>query len=132
MCRPRSTCTRRIHRVVVLTLLSAASLCAQNADISGIVLDPSKLAVSDAQVTAENAATSVTRTVFSNEQGLYSVPSLPPGRYNITVEANGFKTLHQNDVVFEVDQEARLDFTLEIGSKQESIVVEGNAPLLNV
>jgi hypothetical protein len=115
-----------------MTILCAVNSFAQNADLSGIVLDPSKLAVSDAQLTIENAATSATRSAFSNQQGLYSVPALLPGRYNITVEASGFKTIHQNGVVFEVDQQARLDFTLEIGSKQESIVVEGSAPLVNV
>ena len=118
--------------MLVLTLLSAAALFAQSADLSGIILDPSKLAVQNAQVSVENAATSATRTVLTSQQGLYSVPALPPGRYNITVDGNGFKTLHQNGVVLEVDEEARLDFTLEIGNKQENIIVEGGAPLLNV
>jgi hypothetical protein len=127
-----SRCTHRIHRVVVLTLLSTASLFAQNADLSGIILDPSKLAVQNAQVTIENVATSATRNTVSNQQGLYSIPALPPGRYNITVEAKGFKAVHQSGVVLEVDQDARLDFALEIGNKQETVVVKGSAPLLNV
>jgi hypothetical protein len=100
---------RQIIRVLALTLLFVAGALAQNADLSGIVLDPSKLAVQNAQITVENAATSATRSVVSNQQGLYSIPTLPPGRYNITVEANGFKTIHQNDIVLEVDQEARMD-----------------------
>ena len=58
-------------------------------------------------------------------------PSPAPGPYNITVEANGFKTVHQNGIVLEVDQRARLDFALTIGSTSESITVEGSAPLLN-
>ena len=66
-----------------------------------------------------------------NQQGEYSVPALLPGPYNITVEANGFKTVHQNGVVVEVDQRARLDFALTIGSNAESITVQGSAPLLN-
>jgi Carboxypeptidase regulatory-like domain len=94
-------------------------------------LDPSKLAVQNAQVTVENAATSATRAVASNQQGLYSIPAVPLGRYNTTIEANGFKTVHQNGVVLEVDQEARLDFTLEIGNAREVVTVEGSAPLLN-
>src|SRR5205807_774896 len=54
-----------------------------------------------------------------------------PGPYNITIEANGFKTVHQNSVVVEVDQRARLDFALTVGSNTESITVRGSAPLLN-
>ena len=54
-----------------------------------------------------------------------------PGPYNITVEAIGFKTIHQNGVVVEVDQRARLDFALTVGSKTEIVTVRGSAPLLN-
>ena len=79
----------------------------------------------------ENSNTSATRAVSSNDQGEYSVPALLPGPYKITVEANGFKTVHHNGIVLEVDQRARLDFSLTIGSKAETITVEGSAPLLN-
>lgn len=119
-------------RVGVFTLLAAPLLLAQNADLSGLITDPAHLVVPGAQVLVSSVATAAARTVLSDQQGFYSVPALMPGRYNITVEANGFKTVHQNDIVLEVDQQARLDFTLEIGNKRESIVVEGSAPLLNV
>jgi len=106
-------------------------LLAQNAEISGLIADPSGLAVPGAKVTVENPETGATRVVSSNAQGEYSVPALLPGRHNISVEANGFQTLHQNGVVLEVDQRARLDFALTIGSTAESMTVEGNAPPLN-
>ena len=76
-------------------------------------------------------ATGVTREVVSNQQGLYSIPALPPGSYDLTVEATGFKSVHQNGIVLEVDQRASLDFALSIGSTTETITVEGSAPLLN-
>jgi hypothetical protein len=82
-------------------------------------------------VIVQSADTTTTRTVTSNQRGEYSVPALLPGPLNITVEANGFKTLHQNGVVVEVDQRARLDFVLTVGSKMETITVPGSAPLLN-
>ena len=49
----------------------------------------------------------------------------------MTVEANGFKTIHQNGVVVEVGQRARLDFALVVGNTTETVTVQGNAPLLN-
>ena len=64
-------------------------------------------------------------------KALYSVPALQPGPYNITVEANGFKTLHQTGIVLEANQQARIDFGLTVGSTTETITVEGEAPLLN-
>jgi len=112
-------------------ILFALPLLAQNAALSGLVTDPSGLAVPGAQIHVENSNTGATRAVASNQQGEYSVPALLPGSYSITLEANGFKTLHQNRVVVEVDQRARLDFALTIGSNTETITVQGNAPLLN-
>ena len=99
--------------------------------ISGFVLDPDGRPVSAARVVVESKNTGAARSVSSDHQGLYSVPALSPDRYNITVEANGFKTIHENDVMIEADQQARLDFALTVGSRTESITVEGIAPLLN-
>jgi hypothetical protein len=62
-------------------------LTAQNAEISGLITDPSGLAVPHAGVVVQSADTGATRTVSSNQQGEYGVPALPPGPYNITVEA---------------------------------------------
>src|SRR5580700_3249529 len=117
-------------RLLALALLSAP-LLAQNAELSGLISDPTGLAVPGARVVVQSADTGATRAVSSNQRGEYSVPALPPGPHNITVEANGFKIVHQNGVVVEVDQRARLDFALTIGSSTESITVQGNAPLLN-
>src|SRR3984957_3235449 len=124
----------RAHKqavLIVLGLLAAASLVAQNAELSGLINDPSGLAVPGAKVVVQSAGTAATRAVSSNQQGEYSVPALLPGPYNITIEANGFKSLHQNGVVVEVDQRARLDFALTIGNTTETITVQGSAPLLN-
>jgi hypothetical protein len=106
-------------------------LFAQNAELSGVIRDPAGLVVPDARVVVQSADTAATRTVSSNQQGEYSVPALLPGPYNITIEANGFKTIHQNGVKAEVGQRARLDFSLTIGSNTETVTVQGSAPLLN-
>ena len=94
---------------ICLYLRLSSPLLAQNAELSGLVTDPSNLAVPNAKVVVRSAGTLATRAVSSNGQGLYSVPALLPGSYNITVEAKGFKAVHQNGVVVEVDQRARLD-----------------------
>jgi len=106
-------------------------LLAQNAALSGIITDPSGRAVPGARISVENSNTAATRAASSNAQGEYSVPALLPGPYNITVDALGFKAIHQNGITVEVDQRARLDFALAIGSNTEAITVPGSAPLLN-
>ncbi|MGD0134350.1 MAG: TonB-dependent receptor, partial [Bryobacteraceae bacterium] len=117
--------------LIVTAMLAASPLLAQNAELSGLITDPSSLAVSNARVTVQSVDNGATRSVDSNQQGEYSVPAVPPGSYNLTIEANGFKTIHQNGVVVEVDQRARLDFALTIGRATETITAQGSAPLLN-
>ena len=106
-------------------------LIAQTADLSGFVSDPSGLAVPNAKITLKGSATGATRELTSNQQGLYSIPALPPGSYDITLDATGFQSLHQAGILLQVDQRARLDFALSIGAVSETITVEGGAPLLN-
>ena len=119
--------------LTVLAVLASATMptFAQNGALSGLIIDPSRLAVPNAKVVVQSADTGGTRTVSSNQQGEYSVPALLPGPYNITIEANGFKAVHQNGIVVEVDQRERLDFALTVGSNTESITVQASAPLLS-
>jgi len=57
------------------------------------------------------------------------MPALRPRPYDITVGANGFKTVHRNGVMLEADQKAQLDFALISGSGTESTTVDGSTPL---
>jgi hypothetical protein len=118
-------------RELALALLAAAPLLPQSAELSGLITDPASLAVPGARLVVQSADTGATRSVSANQQGEYSVPALLPGPYNITVDANGFKTVHQNGVVVEVDQRARMDFALTVGNNTETVTVQGNAPPLN-
>jgi hypothetical protein len=90
---------------------------ARNAELSGLITDPSRLAVPNPKVVVQSAATDATRTVSSNQHGEYSVPA----PYNITIEAQGFKIRHQIGVVVEVDQRAWLDFEPIVGSKYSKV-----------
>lgn len=113
--------------LLVTVLLAGTPLFAQNAELSGLISDPPGLAVSNARVAVQSVDNDATRNVISNQRGEYSVVALPPGSYNVTVEATGFKTIHQNAILLEVDQRARLDFALTVGSTTETITVEGYA-----
>jgi len=118
-------------RVPFFLFALAVLLRAQNAELSGVITDPAGLAITGARTVVERVDTGVMREVASSQRGEYSVPALQPGAYNITIEATGFATLHQNDVRLEVSQRARLDFRLSIGTAAEAITVEGTASLPN-
>ena len=119
-------------RLIAFALLAATPLLAQNAELSGFISDPSGLAVPNARVTVQSAETGGTHGVLSNHLGEYSVAALPPGGYNLTVEAARFRIIHQDGVVLEVGQRARVDFSLTLGSHTETITVLGNTALVNV
>src|SRR5262249_11980272 len=102
--------------VVFIFLLSALPVVAQTqAGISGVIHDPTGAIIPGVTVTITNPATNFVRSAISNEAGVYNFPVLQPGRYNIKVELPGFRTITQNDVELQVQQSARIDFTLQVG-----------------
>ena len=117
--------------LVLLLPVVAAAQATPAGTLYGYVLDPDHRPLPGARVTVENPNTAAVRGVVSNQQGLYSVPALAPGSYNITVDANGFKTIHQERIMLSADENARLDFSLTIGSRTDATTVKGGAPLIN-
>ena len=114
-------------KLFIGVLVSAQSLLAQatTGQIEGRIIDQSGAAVPQAKVTLTNADTAQTREATSNEQGNYAVPLLPPGNYGLKVFKPGFKVLVQSGITLAVDQFARLDMTLELGSVSDSVQVVG-------
>ena len=72
--------------------MPALLLAQESAQISGVVRDPSDALVTGAAVTALNKDTGAERTVTTNAEGLYALPALNPGRYQVRAAAKGFRT----------------------------------------
>jgi hypothetical protein len=92
--------------------------------LAGIIRDPSNAGVPDALVTVVNQDTGFHWLTTSRSDGSYSLVSLEPGFYKITVRHPGFRTLIRLGVRVDTLQPARVDFNLPLGSMQESITVE--------
>ena len=77
------------------------SLAAQErfGGLSGTVVDPQKLAVPGATVTATNKGTGVARTAVTTADGSFTILDLVPGRYAVTVELQGFQKATADDVL---------------------------------
>src|SRR5262249_61802752 len=75
-------------------------------------------------------ATNATRVVQSNEAGLYKVPALPPGVYNVKAELPGFRAIERGNVEVQVGSSNRIDFTLQVGEVSNVLEVIGGAPVL--
>src|SRR5215813_3469178 len=123
----------------VLCLLSALGLGAlpvfaqarsSSADLTGVVLDPTKTLLPGATVTATNVATGLVRSGASNSDGVYRIPLLPPGVYDVKIEVNGFNSQIKRGVTLTVGQTLTLNFDLTLGGPKESIFVETDEPLV--
>jgi len=93
------------------------------ADIQGTVKDSTGAVVANANVTARNPNTNVTRNATSNDDGLYRIVNIPPGDYEITVEASGFKKAVLPKITVTVGQAAEVDVSLELGELRETVTI---------
>jgi hypothetical protein len=99
--------------------------------ILGVVLDPSGAVVSDAAVAVRNLQTNETRRARSDEQGLFLLPQLPVGSYEVTIEKKGFAPYEQGPIVLRLNQDADLRVRLELAGVVEKVTVRADAPLIN-
>ncbi|MBV9225514.1 MAG: TonB-dependent receptor, partial [Acidobacteriaceae bacterium] len=116
-----------IVRTFLLFAAVALTAAAQSGTgvIFGTITDVSGSTVAAVSVTAANEATAVSTTVKSNEEGYYLLPDLPPGRYKVSAEAPGFRTMERTGIVLEVDQRARVDVAMQLGQVKEVVTVQG-------
>jgi len=98
--------------------------------LTGTVTDPSGAAVPGAQVIALEVQTGVSQTVTGDSSGNYRFTALLPGTYKVTISAQGFATQETPGVVVRVNETARVDAPLKVGSATQNIVVTTEAPIL--
>ena len=98
--------------------------------ITGEVTDQSGAVIAGAHVTAKSLATGIDTSTTTNAQGQYRIEFLPIGRYQVTVQANGFQTATVPEFSLEVRQTANFNVTLQVGSANISVSVSAAAPIL--
>ncbi len=105
-------------------LLIVAAACAHTAEVSGRILYTGDAPIDRASVTLINQDTGVRREAISNRDGYYTISGAQPGTYKLMVRKAGFKSVVRMDIKLEIDQLARIDFTLRLGPVEESVTVE--------
>ena len=119
--------------VTLMVLLSTGLAWAQaSSTINGRVLDQGDAVLPGVTVTVTNQATGVVRTTVTNEEGVYFVPALDPGTYNVTTDLAGFAAAGRNDVTLGVAATLTIDFKMQVAGLQETLTVTGEAPLIEV
>jgi len=96
----------------------------------GTVKDATGALLPGVTVTATNTDTGIATTAKTEQNGDYVITPLHIGRYSVTVESSGFRKEVRKDIVLDVQQTIRLDFTLQVGSISETMEVSGAPPLL--
>lgn len=105
---------------VLLGLAGLVSAQVASGVLTGTVTDISQMGVPNARLTLRNVATGDARTVTTGTGGLYASPNLPPGNYEMTVEAAGFTTQVRTDINVTIGARVAINVTMEMGDPKEA------------
>ena len=123
---------RRAAATLLLALLAVPAFGqsqATTAELNGRVVDAQGGVLPGVTVTARNEATGYVRTAVTNDEGLYSLPLLPPGTYEVTLELAGFAT-GQRRTQLTVGAAVTLNQSLQLTGVAETVTVSAAAPLV--
>ena len=118
--------------LVLLAVTCVAPVGAQTVDtvMLGTVVDPGSAPVAGVTVTVTQPSTGLSHTATTSPEGAYEIRYLVPGEYVVEIHAAGFRGERRTGVVIQLGQQARLDFTLQVGAVQETVEVNAGVPLL--
>ncbi|HMD21843.1 MAG TPA: TonB-dependent receptor [Alloacidobacterium sp.] len=100
------------------------------AAITGTVVDAAGAVLSGATVTATDADRGTVYVTKTNDSGIFNFTQVPIGTYDVKVEASGFETAVQSHLTLVLNQTARLDFKMQVGSVTNTVQVTSEAPVL--
>lgn len=95
--------------------------------VIGSVTDSSGAAVAGANVTVRNEDTGLERTTVTSDDGTYSVPELPVGKYDVTITKSGFQSAVTKGVQVAIASQLRVDAVLKPGEVSQQVVVSAEA-----
>ena len=126
------SCVRVIALLVYCAALAGVTWAqGTRASITGIVQDPTGAAIPAAELSLRSLATSAIVKASTGSDGFYTFPGLVAGAYDLTVAAKGFREYIQRGISVNLDQQVRIDVSLELGATSEAIEVSANASPLN-
>lgn len=120
--------------VVFVHGLAGMALWAQSTstgEIAGTIRDAGGGVIPGVGVSAVHLATNQVREGITDESGVYRLPQLPVGEYEISAELEGFKSVRRQGVIVNVGQTSVVDLVLGIGDISEVVTVTGDAPMVD-
>ena len=124
-----AVCFLAFAALVFCSLLPATARAqVAGATLSGTVTDQSAAVIPQATISAKNVDTGITRTSVTSAAGFYSIPNLLPGSYEVRTSAQGFSSEVKTGITLTVGEQQVLDFTLQVGQTNQTVVVTTEAP----
>jgi len=117
--------------VMVFALGSLSRAQLSSTSVRGTIADPKGAVVSQAEVTIENLNTGFSRTMFTNDQGVYQFLEIPPNTYCLTIKATGFTTVRIESIRLMVNTPATIDEVLKVQGGTTVIEVIDTSTLVN-
>ena len=124
---------RRIPLLGILFVAISSFICVaqvEQGSITGAVIDQSGASIPKVAISATNMATQVAAKTETNDEGYYKLPYLPPGKYAIVAEKQGFAPARVTDISLMVGSTATINISLKMGSVHEEVTVTASAVLL--
>jgi hypothetical protein len=127
------TTSYRVGLTGLVLCFSAALAWAQlySGSIVGVISDPSKAVIPGAKVSLVDEEKGFTFNVDAESSGRYLFRSVPPGRYSISVIAQGFQPEKRTGIQIDVNQNVTVDFALQLTTGKQEITINTEAPLLS-
>ena len=128
----RARCVAHLTLVLAIVVM-ASSLSAQTptGSVSGTVSDSTGALVAGATVRIINNSTHETHSAVTGVSGTYIFPIVPVGEYSLEAESSGFKLDKRTGVTLDVNQNARVDFALQVGTVREVVEVNSDTPMVD-
>src|SRR5258705_7142576 len=123
---------RSVFQSALILLAVTGVAYAQAGTFNGRVLDQGDAVLPGVTVTATNINTGVTRTAVTNAEGLYYMPGLDPGIYEVKTDLVRFSPAARERVTLGVNATITLDFKIRVASLNETVTVTGDAPIIEV
>lgn len=116
-----------VSMLAVLFITSGRVSAQETSSITGTVTDPSGAVLPGAKVEATQTETGTIQSSVTNGDGLYQIPGLSVGHYDLTVTANGFSTFRRSGIVVNAAQVLREDAVLKVGTNAQTVTVQAAA-----
>ncbi|HEX4950534.1 MAG TPA: carboxypeptidase regulatory-like domain-containing protein [Blastocatellia bacterium] len=123
---------RTLLTALLLMMLALTALAQQaaTATLEGIITDANGAAIPNAKVIVKNTDTGLTRETVTDDSGIYRLPALPPGSYQLTSSATGFAENRFTGITLTVGQKLNLDLTLKVAAVGETVDISATASIV--